>query len=212
MVDTLYTAPVKLDEPSPWWLKGGAIFIGIIGMGAAINAIVLFGSGIFLDLTYESMVNDRDEVCDDFEGSEECEGYDIILEIIRAYSESGMWNVGAALSALVFLFTFPTVMVMWGNDREMGLKLAWSWLGLHAFSGLYFIREYLKVSHLRTIANSSEELPAWVATFEAAATYGGTIFCELLLAAVLALITHQTKPPTAIELPSGFHQDIPPET
>ncbi len=212
MVDTLYTAPVKLDEPSPWWLKGGAIFIGIIGMGAAINAIVLFGSGIFLDLTYESMVNDRDEFCDDSEGSEECEGYDIILEIIRAYSESGMWNVGAALSALVFLFTFPTVMVMWSNDREMGLKLGWSWLGLHAFSGLYFIREYLKVSHLRTIANSSEELPAWVATFEAAATYGGTIFCELLLAAVLALITHQTKPPTAIELPSGFHQDAPPET
>ena len=212
MVDTLYTAPVKLDEPSPWWLKGGAIFIGIIGMGAAINAIVLFGSGIFLDLTYESMVNDRDEFCDDSEGSEECEGYDIILEIIRAYSESGMWNVGAALSALVFLFTFPTVMVMWSNDREMGLKLGWSWLGLHAFSGLYFIREYLKVSHLRTIANSSEELPAWVATFEAAATYGGTIFCELLLAAVLALITHQTKPPTAIELPSGFHHDAPPET
>jgi|TARA_B100001079_G_C16261713_1_gene448070 hypothetical protein len=212
VVDTLYTAPVKLDEPSPWWLKGGAIFIGIIGMGAAINAIVLFGSGIFLDLTYESMVNDRDEFCDDSEGSEECEGYDIILEIIRAYSESGMWNVGAALSALVFLFTFPTVMVMWSNDREMGLKLGWSWLGLHAFSGLYFIREYLKVSHLRTIANSSEELPAWVATFEAAATYGGTIFCELLLAAVLALITHQTKPPTAIELPSGFHQDVPPET
>ncbi|SVA59472.1 uncharacterized protein METZ01_LOCUS112326, partial [marine metagenome] len=57
VVDTLYTAPVKLEEPSPWWLKGGAIFIGIIGMGAAINAIVLFGSGIFLDLTYESMVN-----------------------------------------------------------------------------------------------------------------------------------------------------------
>ena len=212
MDGSLYTTPVKLVEPSPWWLKGGAIFIGIIGLGSAINAIVLFGSGIFLDLTYESMVNDRDEFCDDSEGSEECEGYDIILEIIRAYSESGMWNVGAALSALVFLFTFPTVMVMWGNDREMGLKLAWSWLGLHAFSGLYFIREYLKVSHLRTIANSSEELPAWVATFEAAATYGGTIFCELLLAAVLALITHQTKPPTAIELPSGFHQDVPPET
>jgi hypothetical protein len=209
---SLYTTPVKLVEPSPWWLKGGAIFIGIIGLGAAINAIIMFGTGIFLDVAYESMVNSRDEVCDDSENSEECEGYDIGIEIIRAFSESGMWNVGAALSALVFLFTFPTVMVMWGNDREMGLKLAWLWFGLHAFSGLYFITEYLKVSHLRTIATSTEELPAWVATFEAVATYGGTVFCELLLAAVLTLITHQTKPPTTIELPSGFHQDTPPET
>jgi hypothetical protein len=208
VVDTLYTAPVKPEEPSPWWLKGGAIFIGIIGLGAAINAIVLFGSGIFLDLTYESMVNGRDEICDDAEDSLECEEYDTILGIIRAYSESGMWHVGAALSALIFLFTFPTVMVMWGNDREMGLKLAWSWLGIHAFSGLYFIREFTKVSYLHQL----EEVPSWVITFQAAATYGGTVFCELLLAAVLALITHQTKPPTAIELPSGFHQDTPPET
>ena len=208
MVDALYTAPVKPEEPSPWWLKGGAIFIGIIGLGAAINAIVLFGSGIFLDLTYETLENGRDEVCDDAEDSFECEEYDTILGIMRAYSESGMWNVGAALSALVFLFTFPTVIVMWGNDREMGLKLAWSWIGLHALSGLYFVREYTKVSYLRQL----EEVPTWVVAFESAATYGGTVFCELLLASVLALITHQTKPPTAIELPSGFHQDTPPET
>ena len=208
----LYTAPVKPEGPSPWWMRGGAIFIGIIGLGALVNSMVLFGTGIFLDLGYESMVNGRDTACDDAEDSEECEGYDLGIDIIRAYSESRMWNVGAALSALVFLFTFPTVMVMWGNDREMGLKLAWSWLGLHAFSGLYFIREYLKVSHLRTIASSGEELPAWVATFEAGATYGGTIFCELLLAAVLTLIAHQSKPPTAIEIPSGFHQNTPPET
>ena len=208
MIDTLYTAPVKPEEPSPWWLKGGAIFIGVIGLGAAINAIFLFGAGIVLEVSYESLVNSRDEVCDDAEGSDECDEYDTILGIMRTYSESGMWNVGAALSALVFLFTFPTVMVMWGNDREMGLKLAWSWVGLHAFSGLYFVREYTKISYLHQL----EEVPSWVATFEAAATYGGTIFCELLLAAVLALITHQTKPPTAIELPSGFHQDPPPET
>ena len=212
MVDALYTAPLKPEEASPWWLKGGAIFIGIIGLGAAINAIALFGTGIFLDLVYESMDNGRDEVCYDSGGSDECEEYDTILGIMRAYSESGMWNMGAALSALVFLVTFPTVMVMWGNDRDMGLKLAWSWLALHAFSGLYIIREYLKVSHLRTLASAGEDLPGWVATFEAVATYGGTVLCELLLAAVLALITHQTKPPTAIELPSGFHQDTPPET
>ena len=208
MVDALYTAPVKLVEPSPWWLKGGAIFIGIIGLGAAINAIFLFGAGIILDLSYETLENDRDEVCDDAEGSIECEEYDIILDIMRAYSTSGMWNVGAALSALIFLFSFPTVMVMWGNDRDMGLKLAWSWFGIHAFSGFYFVKEYTKISYLHQL----EEVPSWVATFEAAATYGGTIFCELLLAAVLTLITHQTKPPTTIELPSGFHQDTPPET
>ncbi len=208
MDGSLYTTPVRPVAPSPWWLKGGAIFIGIIGIGSVINAIVLFGSGIVLEVSYESMVNGRDEICDDAEDTIECEEYDTFLEIMRAYSESGMWNVGAALSALIFLFTFPTVLVMWGNDRDLGLKLAWTWLGLHASSGLYFVREYTKVSYLHQL----EEVPSWVATFEAVATYGGTIFCELLLAALLALITHQTKPPTAIEIPSGFHQDTPPET
>ncbi|MDP7649690.1 MAG: hypothetical protein QF834_05805 [Candidatus Thalassarchaeaceae archaeon] len=208
MDDSFYTTPVRPVAPSPWWLKGGAIFIGIIGIGSVINAIVLFGSGIVLEVSYESMVNGRDEVCDDAEGTIECEEYDTILEIMHAYSESRMWNIGAALSALIFLFTFPTVLVMWGNDRDMGLKLAWAWLGLHAFSGLFFVREYTKVSYLHQL----EEVPSWVATFEAVATYGGTIFCELLLAAVLTLIAHQSKPPTAIEIPSGFHQNTPPET
>ncbi|MDP6562356.1 MAG: hypothetical protein QF377_01135 [Candidatus Thalassarchaeum sp.] len=204
----LYTAPVKPEGPSPWWMRGGAIFIGIIGMGAVINAIFMFGAGIVLEVTFESLENERGEVCDDAEGSIECEEFDTILDIMRAYSESGMWHTGAALSALVFLFTFPTVMVMWSNDRGTGLKIAWAWLGLHAFSSFYFVREYTKISYLHQL----EEVPPWVATFEAVATYGGTIFCELLLAAVLVLITYQTKPPTAIELPSGFHQDSPPES
>ncbi len=65
MDGSLYTTPVRPVAPSPWWLKGGAIFIGIIGIGSVINAIVLFGSGIVLEVSYESMVNGRDEICDD---------------------------------------------------------------------------------------------------------------------------------------------------
>ena len=84
MDGSLYTTPVRPVAPSPWWLKGGAIFIGIIGIGSVINAIVLFGSGIVLEVSYESMVNGRDEICDDAEDTIECEEYDTFLEIMRA--------------------------------------------------------------------------------------------------------------------------------
>ena len=50
----------------------------------------------------------------------------------------------------------------------------------------------------------SEQL-ALVSVFQSVASYGGVILCEFSLAAGLALISYQTRPPTSLEVPSAFH-------
>ena len=44
-----------------------------------------------------------------------------------------------------------------------------------------------------------------VAMFNSIASYGGVLMCELTMAAGLALISYQTRPPTKVEVPSAFH-------
>ena len=49
------------------------------------------------------------------------------------------------------------------------------------------------------------EIIEWVGIFTAIASYGTVLMCELTLAAGLVLISYKTRPPTALEMPSGFH-------
>ena len=46
-----------------------------------------------------------------------------------------------------------------------------------------------------------------ISAFNSLASYGSVLFCELTMAAGLALVAYQSKPRSRIEVPSAFHQE-----
>jgi len=190
------------EAPSPWWLKGGAIFIGILGFTALINALVLGVSGLVMAGLVAEI--DPEETCENDDDPEVCES---LLEELVSFGDSRIWDIGAASAALLFLLSIPTTFLMWNaEDRDTALKLAWAWVGIHASSQLY-------VTHILVSWTSDfyNEMPSegvdlgFISIFTQISSYGGVLMCELTLAAGLALISYKTRPPTALEIPSAFH-------
>ena len=200
MFGSIRGAQAGPETPSPWWLKGGSIFIGILGLSSLLGAVSLAFSGIVMDTMMDEM--DAEELCQDDPEREECEE---LIRSITSMSEMSLWDVGAAASAFLFLLSIPTAIIMWNaEDRDTALKLAWTWVTVHAASQFYFIHSYMA-----WMDDFYESIPAeemgWVSLFTAIASYGSVQMCELTLAAELVLISYKTRPPTALEVPSAFH-------
>lgn len=200
MIDSIRVAQSGPEAPSPWWLKGTAIFIGVLGLSSLLGAVSLVFSGVMID----SMMDDLDpeELCANDPEREECEAF---IESISEMSEMSLWDVGAAFSALLFLLSIPTTIIMWNaEDRDTALKLAWAWVAIHATSQIYLVHSYMS-----WMDDFYESIPldemGWVSLFTTIASYGGVLMCELTMAAGLALVSYKTRPPTALEMPSAFH-------
>ena len=200
MIGSIRVAQAGPETPSPWWLKGGAIFIGVLGLSSLLGAVSLAFSGIVMDTMMDEL--DAEELCQDDPEREECEEF---IRSISSMSEMSLWDVGAAASAFLFLLSIPTAIIMWNaEDRDTALKLAWTCVTVHAASQFYFIHSYMA-----WMDDFYESIPAeemgWVSLFTAITSYGSVLMCELTLAAGLVLISYKTRPPTALEVPSAFH-------
>ncbi|MDP6986332.1 MAG: hypothetical protein QGH38_03835, partial [Candidatus Thalassarchaeaceae archaeon] len=108
----------------------------VLGTLSLINGIIMGVVGILMAETVSVMV--PEDICaGDYEPEdpdeveyEEC--VSLIEELIQL-GESGLWDVAAAGSALLFLLAIPTALLMWNaEDRNTALKFAWGWLGVHA--------------------------------------------------------------------------------
>ena len=200
MIDSLRVAQTVPDPPSPWWLKGGAIFIGVLGLSSLLGAASLALSGILIETMMDDI--DSEEVCAEDPDIEECEAW---IDSMKSMSDMRLWDVGAAFSAFLFLLSIPTAFLMWNaEDRRTALTLAWVWVGIHATSQLYIIHSYMKWQDKFYESIPTESIE-WVGLFSKVASYGSALMCELTLAAGLALISYKTRPPTALEVPSAFH-------
>ena len=200
MIGSIKVAQTGPEVPSPWWLKGGAIFIGVLGISSLIGAVSLAISGIAIEAMLGDM--DSEELCEDDPEREECEE---LIRSLSSMSEMSLWDVGAALSAFLFLLSIPTAILMWNaEDRGTALKLAWAWVGVHAASQFYFIHSYMIWMDDFYESIPMEEM-AWATLFTKVASYGSILMCELTMAAGLVLISYKTRPPTALEMPSAFH-------
>ena len=214
VADSLYVPQTDPSGPSPWWLKGGSIFIVILGLLSLINAIAMGVAGLLMTGAVSGMV--PEEICASDDESGELDGVEFeecvsLIEELILLGESRIWDVAAAASALLFLMSIPTALVMWNaEDRDTALKLAWTWVGIHALSQLY-------VTHILVSWTSEfyDTMPSegvdlgFISLFNQVASYGGVLMCELTMAAGLALISYQTRPPTKVEVPSAFHTRDP---
>ena len=210
VADSLYVPQTDPSGPSPWWLKGGSIFIVILGLLSLINAIAMGVAGLLMTGAVSGMV--PEEICASDDESGELDGVEFeecvsLIEELILLGESRIWDVAAAASALLFLMSIPTALVMWNaEDRSTALKLACGWLGVHAASQLYVTHELVSWSTRFYNEMPSDGLDmGFISTFNQIASYGGVLMCELTMAAGLAMIAYQTRPPTKVELPSAFH-------
>ncbi len=200
VIDSIKVAQTGPEVPSPWWLKGGAIFIGVLGLLSLFNAVSLALAGIAMDTMMEEM--DSEEICAEDEDTEECEDF---IDSIAQFSSMPLWDIGAAFSALLFLLSVPTTILLWNaEDRDMALKLAWGWVFVHAFSQLYITHEFMEWYGTFFDSIPIEDFQ-WVPLFTSFLSYGGVLLCESTLAAGLVLISYKTRPPTELEMPSAFH-------
>ncbi len=200
MVGNIRVNQTGPEVPSPWWLKGGAIFIGVLGLSSLLGAVSLAFSGIIMDSMMEDL--DPEEICAEDPEREECEKF---IQSISDMSEMALWDVGAAFSAFLFLLSIPTTILMWNaEDRSTALKMAWAWVTVHAISQFYLVHSYMNWMDDFYDAIPSEGME-WVSLFTAISSYGSILFCELTMAAGLVLISYKTRPPTSLEMPSGFH-------
>ena len=200
VIDSIKVAQTGPEVPSPWWLKGGAIFIGVLGLLSLFNAVSLALAGIAMDTMMEEM--DSEEICAEDEDTEECEDF---IDSIAQFSSMPLWDIGAAFSALLFLLSVPTTILLWNaEDRDMSLKLAWGWVFVHAFSQFYITHEFMEWYGTFFDSIPTEDFQ-WVPLFTSFLSYGGVLICELTLAGGLVLISYKTRPPTALEMPSAFH-------
>ena len=202
MIDRIRVSEAGIEQASPWWLKGGAIFIGVLGLASLLNALILGIAGIAMGSVVAGL--DSEEICAEDDDREVCE--DLIEELI-SLGDSRIWDFGAASSALLFLLSIPTALLMWNSDdRDTALKLAWGWVGIHAISQLY--ATHVLVSWTSDFYN---EMPSdgvdlgFISLFNQVASYAGVLMCELTLVAGLVLISYKTRPLTKIEMPSAFH-------
>ena len=200
VIGSIRVAQTGPEVPSPWWLKGGAIFIGVLGLSSLLGAVSLAFSGIMIDSMKEDF--DPEEICKEDTDREQCEE---VFYALSDMSEMRLWDVGAAFSAFLFLLSIPTAILMWNaEDRSTALKMAWTWVAVHAISQLYIIH-----SMMNWMDDFYESIPGeiieWVGIFTAIASYGTVLMCELTLAAGLVLISYKTRPPTSLEMPSAFH-------
>ena len=200
MIGSIEVAQTGPEVPSPWWLKGGAIFIGVLGISSLIGAVSLAISGIAI----EAMMGDMDpeEICADDPERAECEEF---IRSISSMSEMPLWDVGPAFSTFLFLLSIPTVILMWNaEDRGTALKLAWAWVAVHAASQFYVIHSFM-IWMDEFYESIPMEQMGWVSLLTKGTSYGSILMCELTMAAGLVLISYKTRPPTALEMPSAFH-------
>ena len=110
VIGSIQVSNAEIEAPSPWWLKGGAIFIGVLGLASLLNALILGVTGIVMGGVVAEI--DPEEICAEDDDQEACEA--LIGELV-SLGDSRVWDVGAASSALLFLLSIPTALLMWSS-------------------------------------------------------------------------------------------------
>ena len=113
VIDSIRVSEAGIQPASPWWLKGGAIFIGVLGLASLLNALILGVTGIVMGGVVAGI--DSEEICAEDDDQEACEG---LIEELVSLGDSRVWDVGAASSALLFLLSIPCLLYTSPSPRD----------------------------------------------------------------------------------------------
>jgi len=212
-------APYAPEEPSPWWLKGLAIFMALM----VVFMLFSTASGILSPMLVNRFMPEDFEDIEPYpeDGTEEekaewdrsNEEWDALVEYID--DMMGVMEFSAVHSGLLAIMGMFCIPVLWRGDRELGVKLVGAWIGVNFLGGMGMMWMMSRIGFMPKFdyGPEAEEVDLdFIETFSVIAGYGQILLCNVLLLGVLVLVASQSKPATSFDIPSGFRPDEPPQT
>ena len=194
-----------ISEPSPWWLKGLAIFMGIISLFMVLGTFSAIVSPVLVD----SLLPDDFEEIEPYpvDGSEEekaeWEENEVFWnELVEYYDEMmGVIELQGLHSAILAFVGFFSTVVLWKGDRDLGIKLVGAWIGINALGGAGLFWMMSRIGFIPDFARTSEEVEVIDLSFIENLTLviggGQIIICNGVFLAILALVSMKSKPEVA---------------
>ena len=212
-------APYVPEEPSPWWLKGLAIFMALIVAFMLFNA----ASGILTPMLVDRLMPENFEDIEPYpeDGTEEEKAewdrsnaeWDAMVEYMDGMM--GVLEFSALHSGLLALMGLFCIPVLWRGDRELGIKLVGAWIGVSFLGGMGMMWMVSRVGFYPDFDYGPEAEVVDLEFMETLSMVGGyaeIILCNICFLGILALVASKSKPATSFDIPSGFRPDEPPQS
>ena len=191
-----------ISEPSPWWLKGLAIFMGIITLFMALGTISAIASPILID---RLLPGDYEEIESyPVDGSEEeqaewTENEVFWNELVEYYDEmGGLMEIQGVHSGILVIVGLFSTLVLWRGERDLGIKLVGSWIAINALGGAALFWMFMRIGVIPDFTMNSQDAEVIDLSFIEPLTlvigWGQIIICNGFFLAILALVSMKSKP------------------
>jgi len=212
-------APYVPEEPSPWWLKGLAIFMALMVVFMLFSTV----SGILSPMLVDSFMPEDFEDLEPYpeDGTEEEKTewdrskaeWDALVEYMD--DMMGVMEFSAIHSGLLALIGLFCIPVLWRGDRELGVKLVGAWIGVNFLGGMGMMWMMSRVGFMPDFDYGPETEAVdfeFIETLSVVSGYAQIILCNVCFLGILALAASKSKPATSFDIPSGFRPDEPPQS
>ena len=212
-------APYDPGEPSPWWLKGLAIFMALMVVFMLFNTASGILSPMLIDRFMPEDFEDLEPYPEDGTEEEKAEwdrsnaDWDALVEYID--DMMGMLEFSAVHSGLLALMGLFCIPVLWRGDRELGVKLVGAWIGVNFLGGMGMMWMMSRIGFMPNFDYGPETEVVdleFIETFSMIAGYGQIIICNICFLGILGLVASKSKPATSFDIPSGFRPDEQPQS
>ena len=200
-----------ISEPSPWWLKGLAIFMGILAIFYALNALLSAATPILVS-QYTDMewgeIEDYPEEGTEEEKQEWEEGKIAWEDMLDYFDEMmGFFGWTAFHSGLLAIIGIFSAFLLWTN-RQAGIKTVGLWIVINFVGGIWMMWRMSEIG-FTPIDDYGQEaggtmIPDLINQFSMIMGVGQIALCNGFLLALLVLVASKSKPETTIDIPSGF--------
>ena len=196
-----------ISEPSPWWLKGLAIFMGIITLFMVLGTISAIASPLIIDrllpVDYEEVepypVDGSEE-----EKAEWSENDVFWNEVVEYYDEmGGLMEIQGAHSGILVIVGLFSTLVLWRGDRDLGIKLVGSWIAINAIGGAGLFWMFMRIGLIPDFTMNSQDVEvidlSFVENLTLVIGWGQIIICNGFFVAILALVSMKSKPEVMLD-------------
>ena len=212
-------APYAPEEPSPWWLKGLAIFMALMVVFMLFNTASGILSPMIVDRFMPENFDDIEPYPEDGTEEEKAEWdrsnaeWDALVEYMD--DMMGVMEFSAVYSGLLALMGLFCIPVLWRGDRELGIKLVGAWIGVNFLGGMGMMWMVSRVGFMPDFDYGPEAEAVdleFIETLSMVGGYAQIIVCNVCFLGILALAASKSKPATSFDIPSGFRPDEKPQS
>jgi len=202
-----------ISEPSPWWLRGLAIFMGLMAIFYAFNSLITAVTPMLISEFTDMEWEDIEEYPEDgtSEEKEEWEEGKLAWEDMQDYTDEMMEFMGpvALHSGLLAIIGLASAVLLWTN-RESGIKAVGAWIAVNFAGGVWMMWKMSEIGFTPIDDYGPEAggtaIPDMVNQISMVAGVGQIAICNGMMLALLVLVASKSKPETSFDIPSGFRE------